>query len=145
MVLNITRHPERHRADTGLALCLQMSSCSRLLLPLLLSGSDALRASPTTMRSRGTSMTETTAVKISIEEAVSLFGRHADTQHVFTEPIRTAASGFEFSSNTAIKPKWLIAYTSRAEPCGEDVSLPTYHTRWSSLLFADSASTCTCP
>ena len=87
-------------------------------------------------------MTETMAVKISIEEAVSLFGRLADAQHVFTEPIRTAASGFEFSSNTAIKPKWLIAYTSR-ESCGEDVSLPTHHTRWSSLLFADSASTCT--
>ena len=30
-------------------------------------------------------MTETTAVKISIEEAVSLFGRLADPQHVFTE------------------------------------------------------------
>ena len=44
-------------------------------------------------------------------------------------------------SNTAIKPKWLIAYTSR-EPCGEDVSLPTHRTLWSSLLFSD-ASTCT--
>ena len=44
-------------------------------------------------------------------------------------------------SNTAIKPKWLIAYTTR-EPCGEDVSLPTHRTMWSSLLFAD-ASTCT--
>ena len=44
-------------------------------------------------------------------------------------------------SNTAIKPKWLIAYTTR-EPCGEDVSLPTHRTLWSTLLFAD-ASTCT--
>ena len=85
-------------------------------------------------------MTET-AVKLSIEEAAAVFGRLADSQHVYKEPIRTAASGFEFSSNTAIKPKWLIAYTSR-EPCGEDVSLPTHRTLWSSLLFSD-ASTCT--
>ena len=44
-------------------------------------------------------------------------------------------------SNTAIRPKWLIAYTER-EPCGEDVSLPPHRTQWSALLFADS-STCT--
>ena len=79
---------------------------------------------------------------VSIEEAASLFGRLADAQHVFTKPIRTAASGFEFSCNTAIKPKWLIAYVSR-EPCGEDVDGAEHTTRWSSLLFADGAETCT--
>jgi hypothetical protein len=41
-------------------------------------------------------MTET-AFKLSIEEAASVFGRLADAQHVYKEPIRTAASGFEFS------------------------------------------------
>ena len=77
----------------------------------------------------------------SIEEAVSLFGRLSDSQHVFTTPIRTEASGFEFSSNTAIKPKWLIAYVSR-DPCGEDVDLPTHRTRWSSLLFPSDVRMC---
>ena len=78
---------------------------------------------------------------VSIEDAVAIFGRLADSKHVFTEPIRTAASGFEFSSNTAIKPKWLIGYVSR-EPCGEDVDLPTHNTRWASLLFPDGAGVC---
>ena len=105
------------------------------------------------------------AGSVSVEEGVSLFGRLADSQHVrllytcarcyghaqhvfarasqvFSEPIRTAASGFEFSSNTAIKPKWLIAYVSR-EPCGEDVDQPTHCTRWSSLLFPGGAQVCT--
>lgn len=77
---------------------------------------------------------------ITVEDAIGLFGRLSDSQHVFSKPIRTAASGFEFSSNTAIKPKWLIAYVSR-EPSGEDVDLPTHTTRWSSLLFADGAGT----
>ena len=162
-----------------LSRCLRSASVALLLL-----GADALRVSPT--RARGLRMTET-AVKLSIEEAAAVFGRLADSQHVYKEPIRTAASGFEFSrratalwpqpfrycpsptacascclsttashhrlspashlppplsrSNTAIKPKWLIAYTTR-EPCGEDVSLPTHRTLWSSLLFADG-NTCT--
>ena len=81
------------------------------------------------------------ASSISIEEGIALFGRLSDSQHVFEEPIRTAASGFEFSSNTAIKPKWLIAYTSR-EPCGEDVDLPVHNTRWATQLFPDGAQTC---
>ena len=82
-----------------------------------------------------------TATELSIEEHASIFGRLADSVHVFREPIRTAASGFEFSTNTAIKPKWLIAYTSR-EPCGEDVDLPTHNTRWSTLLFPGNTQTC---
>ena len=86
-------------------------------------------------------MTAATSVDISIEEAISLFGRLADAQHVFSEPIRTAASGFEFSANTAIKPKWLIAYATR-ESCGEDVDMPPHTTRWASLLFPDGASAC---
>ena len=81
------------------------------------------------------------AATVSIEEAVSLFGRLADARHVFSEPMRTAASGFEFSENTAIKPKWLIGYASRV-PCGEDVDLPTHQSRWSTVLFPDGASTC---
>ena len=83
-----------------------------------------------------------TQVALSIEDAVCLFGRISDAQHVFREPIRTAASDFEFSSNTAIKPKWLIAYVSR-EPCGEDVDQPTHNTRWATLLFPDGAQACT--
>ena len=78
---------------------------------------------------------------VTVEDAISMFGRLADSQHVFASPIRTAASGFEFSSNTAIKPKWIIAYVSR-EPCGEDVDLPVHHSRWSTLLFPDGARTC---
>ena len=74
-----------------------------------------------------------------VEECVRIFGRLADSQHMFTEPIRTAASGFEFSSNTAIKPKWLVGYVSR-ECCGDDVDLPPHRTKWSSLLFADGTT-----
>merc|ERR1740138_1873311 len=87
------------------------------------------------------SAAEATTTTVSVEDTASIFGRLADAEHVFTEPIRTAASGFEFSSNTAIKPKWLIAYVSR-DPCGEDVDLPTHSTRWSALLFPDGAQVC---
>lgn len=83
----------------------------------------------------------TTTTEISIEDAASLFGRLSDAKHVFSEPIRTAASGFEFSENTAIRPKWLIAYVAR-EPSGEDCDLPTHYTRWSQLLFPDGAEAC---
>ena len=68
-------------------------------LALLLSGIDAL-VTPTRARPR---MTET-ALKLSIEEAASVFGRLADAQHVYKEPIRTAASGFEFSRRATALP-----------------------------------------
>lgn len=110
-----------------------------LCLPVAMSYTLA-STSTSTSRTSAPSMTAVTS-SVSVEDAIGLFGRLSDTQHVFREPIRTAASGFEFSSNTAIRPKWIIAYTSR-EPCGDDVDLPTHHTRWSSLLFADGASAC---
>lgn len=78
---------------------------------------------------------------VSVEDAISLFGRVADAKHVFDEPIRTAASGFEFSFNSAIKPKWLVAYVSRT-PGGEDVQEDTHASRWSQLLFPDDATVC---
>ena len=75
-------------------------------LALLLSGVDALRVPPTRARPR---MTET-ALKLSIEEAASVFGRLADSQHVYKEPIRTAASGFEFSRRATA----LTSHTGRS-------------------------------
>ena len=78
--------------------CLRSAS-----LALLLSGVDALRVPPTRARPR---MTET-ALKLSIEEAASVFGRLADSQHVYKEPIRTAASGFEFSRRATALPSHL--------------------------------------
>ena len=81
--------PDATTPSQMLSRCLRSAS-----LALLLLGADALRVSPT--RARGLRMTET-AVKLSIEEAAAVFGRLADSQHVYKEPIRTAASGFEFS------------------------------------------------
>jgi hypothetical protein len=78
---------------------------------------------------------------VSVEDAIALFGRVADSKHVFDEPIRTAASGFEFSVNSAIKPKWLVAYASRT-PGGEDVQEETHASRWSQLLFPGDATVC---
>ena len=77
-----------------------MSCLRSASLALLLSGVDALRVPPTRARPR---MTET-ALKLSIEEAASVFGRLADAQHVYKEPIRTAASGFEFSRRATALP-----------------------------------------
>ena len=140
-----THHTEMVPTSMLLAmlLCLPAASAMRLSAATRMSAA-ATTASAISMRlSAATRMSAaaTTASAISVEECVSLFGRLSDAQHVFTEPIRTEASGFEFSSNTAIKPKWLIAYVSR-EPCGEDVDLPTHTTQWSQLLFPDGASTC---
>ena len=114
---------------------------SSLLMLLALPATHSLSLSVT--RAAGVSMTVAAAgsTAVSVEDTASIFGRLADAEHVFTEPIRTAASGFEFSSNTAIKPKWLIGYVSR-DPCGEDVDLPTHCTRWSTLLFPDGAQVC---
>ena len=116
-------------------------SCLLLGLPVAAAFTLPNTRAPQAQRAHAPSIMSAAATSVSVESAVGLFGRLADSQHVFSQPIRTAASGFEFSSNTAIKPKWIIAYTSR-EPCGEDVDLPTHHTRWSSLLFADGASAC---
>ena len=88
-----------------------LSRCLRSVsLALLLLGADALRVSPT--RARGLRMTET-AVKLSIEEAAAVFGRLADSQHVYKEPIRTAASGFEFSRRATALPLLPVAYCMR--------------------------------
>ena len=90
---------ERGRGISGHVLVAAMGCLRSVSLALLLSGIDAL-VTPTRARPR---MTET-ALKLSIEEAASVFGRLADAQHVYKEPIRTAASGFEFSRRATALP-----------------------------------------
>ena len=100
-----------HFRETTDAPSQMLSRCLRSAsLALLLLGADALRVSPT--RARGLRMTET-AVKLSIEEAAAVFGRLADSQHVYKEPIRTAASGFEFSRRATALSLLLVAYCMR--------------------------------
>ena len=121
----------------------QMSMLSALALLLCTPAADALSSFSASRPAVHVRMSATDVVTdVKIEDAIAIFGRLSDSQHVFEEPIRTAASGFEFSSNTAIKPKWLIGYDSR-EPCGEDVDLPTHTTVWASLLYPDGSKVCT--